>query len=113
MTRESERLPARTIFRFWSPLAATWLFMALEGPFLAAIIARLAEPKFNLAAYGVAFAFAILVESPVIMLMSASTALVDSWTAFRRMWNFTFALNAGITAVMLLILVLPERMSRP
>jgi hypothetical protein len=107
MTATSDRLPPSTIFRFWSPLALTWLFMSIEGPFLAAVIARLPEPKFNLAAYGVAFAFAILVESPVIMLMSASTALVDSWIAFRRMWNFTLALNVGITAVMLLILVPP------
>jgi hypothetical protein len=107
MTATSDRLPPGTIFRFWSPLALTWLFMSIEGPFLAAVIARLPEPKFNLAAYGVAFAFAILVESPVIMLMSASTALVDSWIAFRRMWNFTLALNVGITAVMLLILVPP------
>ena len=107
MTRAPEPLPLRTIFRFWSPLALTWLFMAFEGPFLAAIIARLPDPKFNLAAYGVAFAFAILIESPVIMLMSASTALVDSWLAFRRLWNFTLALNTGTTAALLLLLVRP------
>jgi hypothetical protein len=60
--------PVRTseLFRFWVPLQATWLMMSLEGPFLAAVIARLAEPKHNLAAYGVAFALAILVEAPVI-----------------------------------------------
>ncbi len=41
--------------------------MAIEGPFLAAVIARLADPKFNLAAWGVAFAFAVLVEAPIII----------------------------------------------
>ncbi len=41
------------IFRFWLPLAATWIMMAAEGPFLAAVIARLPDPTFNLAAYGV------------------------------------------------------------
>ena len=49
-----ETLPR--LFRFWLPLQATWLMMSVEGPFLAAVIARLPEPKFNLAAYGVAFA---------------------------------------------------------
>ena len=39
------------IFRLWVPLAATWLMMSAEGPFLAAVIARLNEPTFNLAAY--------------------------------------------------------------
>jgi hypothetical protein len=63
----------RSIIAFWFPLAATWFMMAVEGPFLAAVIARLAEAKFNLAAYGVAYAVALLVESPVIMLMSAAT----------------------------------------
>ncbi len=81
--------------------------MSVEGPFLAAVIARLPEPKYNLAAYGVAFAFAILVEAPVIMMMSASTALVEDRSSFRKLRNFTYSLNAIITGVMLLILVPP------
>ena len=81
--------------------------MAVEGPFLAAIIARLPEPEFNLAAYGVAFAFAILVEAPIIMIMSASTALVEDAHSFRKLRNFTYALNAIITVVMLVVLTPP------
>jgi progressive ankylosis protein len=90
---------------FWAPLAAQWIMMALEGPFLAAIIARMGEPTFNLAAYGVAFAFAILVESPVIMLMSAATALVEDATSYRRLRNFANALNVGSTLLLLVVLV--------
>ena len=97
----------RTIFRFWVPLAATWLMMGLEGPFLAAVIARLGEPAFNLAAYGVSFAFALLVESPVIMLMSASTALVEDSVSYRRLLKFTHAVNAGSTALLLIVLLPP------
>ena len=93
--------------RFWLPLQATWLMMAVEGPFLAAIIARLPDPKFNLAAYGVAFSLAIMVEAPVIMMMSASTALVDSAGNYRRLRNFTWLLNIGITAVMVLLIFTP------
>lgn len=103
----SEALTYPRIARFWLPLAGTWLMMALEGPFLAAVIARLAEPKPNLAAFGVAFAVAIIVESPVIMLMSASTALVrdrDSLVTLRR---YTFGLNAFVTTAMLVLLAPP------
>ncbi len=94
------------IFRFWLPLAATWLMMAVEGPFLAAIIARLDEPIFNLAAYGVAFSLALVVEAPVIMIMSAATALARNRASYLRLRNFTHALNAGVTAIMV-ITVLP------
>jgi hypothetical protein len=97
-------LTQRKIFLFWAPLAATWLMMSVEGPFLAAVIARLADPKANLAAYGVAYSFALIVEAPIIMIMSASTALVAGRTSYYRLRNFTFALNGLITAFMLIVL---------
>ena len=97
----------KSIFLFWLPLAATWLMMAVEGPFLAAVIARLADPKFNLAAHGVAFAFALVVEAPVIMIMSASTALCNNAGNYRRLRNFTFAMNAWVTGVLLVLLTPP------
>ncbi len=79
--------------------------MAAEGPFLAALIARLPDPKYNLAAHGVAFAFAVLIEAPVIMLMSASTALVEDGSSYRKLRNFANALNVGSTALLLLALI--------
>jgi hypothetical protein len=81
--------------------------MAVEGPFLAAVIARLADPAFNLAAYGVAFAFALLAEAPVIMIMSASTALVEDATSLRRLRRFTYALNIAMTGALALFLTPP------
>ncbi|MBT8477944.1 MAG: hypothetical protein KJO06_03435, partial [Gemmatimonadetes bacterium] len=81
--------------------------MAAEGPFLAAVIARLPDPKYNLAAHGVAFAFAILIEAPVIMLMSASTALVEDAGSYRKLRNFANALNIGSTAMLLIALIPP------
>jgi progressive ankylosis protein len=97
----------RTIFLFWSPLAAQWMMMAAEGPFLAAVIARMGDPAHDLAAYGVAFAIAILVEAPVIMLMSAATALVEDASSYRRLRAFAAVLNAGSTALLLLLLIPP------
>lgn len=97
----------RFILLFWAPLALQWIMMGLEGPFLAAVIARLGDPTFNLAAYGIAYALGILVESPVIMLMSASTALVDDAASLRRLRNFTHLLNALSTLLLLGVLVPP------
>jgi hypothetical protein len=102
---EASPLTTRRIARFWAPLAATWLMMSVEGPFLAAVIARLGEPKFNLAAYGVAFSFAMLIESPIIMMMSAGVALVTDRQAFLALRRFAYALNGAITLVMALLLV--------
>ncbi len=101
---ESRTLTQGRIFKFWLPLAATWLMMSVEGPFLAAVIARLPQPKFNLAAYGVAFAFALLLESPIILIMSASTALVEDRVSFLKLRNFTYFLNVLITLLFALCL---------
>jgi hypothetical protein len=95
----------RSILLFWSPLAATWVMMATEGPFLAAVIARLPDATFNLAAYGVTFALAIVVEAPVMMLMSAATALVRDSASYRKLRTFARALTAGTTGVLALLLV--------
>lgn len=99
------QLSIRRIIIFWLPLAATWLMMAVEGPFLAAIIARLSEPKYNLAAYGVAFSFALIIEAPIIMIMSASTALVKDRDSYLKMRNFTYILNGIITIVMIIVII--------
>jgi hypothetical protein len=99
------RRTQRSIFLFWAPLAATWIMMASEGPFLAAVIARLPDATFNLASYGVAIAIAIVIEAPVIMLMSAATSVVRDRITYIKLRNFTRALNAATTVVLLIVLV--------
>lgn len=98
-------LKQRKILKFWLPLAATWLMMAVEGPFLAAVIARLGDPEIQLAAFGVAFAFALILEAPVIMMMSASTALVKDRESFRELYRFAMRVGLGVTALMTVLLV--------
>ncbi len=97
----------RDILRFWLPLASTWLMMACEGPFLAALIARLPDPRYNLAAHGVAFAMAIIIEAPVIMMLGAATALVDGKIPYRKLRRFTMALNVLMTLGMLFLVATP------
>lgn len=81
--------------------------MSVEGPFLAAVIARMFEPKFNLAAYGVAFSFALIIEAPIILIMSAATALVKDKLSFCKLRNFTYTINFAITGIMLIFLIPP------
>jgi len=97
----------KKVFFFWLPLAATWIMMSIEGPYLAALIARSTEPKFNLAAYGVAYSLALIIEAPIIMIMSASIALVKEKQSFKKLKSYTYTLNGLLTAIML-ILVIPE-----
>ena len=103
----TERLTYRRILLFWGPLALTWLMMAFEQPVLIAFIARLNDAKFNLAAFGIAGSFAMIIEAPIIMLMSASTALVTGRNSYRKLKRFTDILNAGITAIQLIFLIPP------
>lgn len=81
--------------------------MAVEQPVLIAFIARLSDAKFNLAAFGIAGAFAMIVEAPIIMLMSASTAIVTGRHSYKKLKKFTDILNAFITGIQLLILIPP------
>lgn len=101
----SELLEQKTIFKLWAPLASTWLLMSLEGSVVSAIIARGSEAKLNLAAYGVAFSLALIVESPVIMMLSAALALVKGRQTYQKLMNFNHAINFAITFFMALILV--------
>ncbi|MFN4989712.1 MAG: hypothetical protein ACK5F4_06655 [Ignavibacteria bacterium] len=102
-----EPLSQRAIFRFWYPLSATWLMMAAEGPLLTSLIARLDDPKHNLAAYGVATAIAMIIESPIIMMLSASIALVKDATSYHALRGFIIKLNIMVTVGMLLTLIPP------
>ncbi len=102
---QSPDLTNRRIFIFWAPLAATWVMMAAEGPYLAAVVARLPDPTLGLAAYGVSIAFAVLIESPVIMLLSASTALVEDAVSYRRLRTFAHGLNLLSTGLLLVVLI--------
>jgi hypothetical protein len=101
----TDPLDSRQILAFWAPLAATWLMMAIEGPYVAAIIARLRDAEVNLAAYGVAFSFAFMAEAPIIMMMTASNALVRDRASFLALRRFLAILNGSLTLVMAVILL--------
>jgi len=106
MTHSS--LSINRIFKAWLPLAASWLLMGMEMPILSAFIARLAEPKINLAAYGgVVFPIALIIEAPVIMLLAASTALSKDWASYKKLRNYMLVAGGTLTALHLLVALTP------
>ncbi len=90
----------RKIFATWWPLAASWILMSLELPALSAVIARLPNPDINLAAYGgVVFPLALIFESPIIMLLAASTALSKDYASYKLLRTYTIRAGLILTAV--------------
>ncbi len=101
-------VPLRRIAATWWPLAASWLLMSLEGPALSAFVARLANPEIHLAAYGsVVFPLALIIESPIIMLLAASTALSRDWASFAKVRRFMMWTSAMLTALHALVAFTP------
>ncbi len=98
----------RTVFETWWPLAASWLLMGFELPVVSAVMARLPEATLSLAAYGaIVFPLSLLIESPIIMLLSASTALSRDETSYRLIRRFVFLAGGALTLVHVAIAFTP------
>lgn len=95
------------IVRAWWPLAASWMLMGLELPAVSAVVARLPEPQINLAAYGVVFALSMIIESPIIMLLAASTALSRDWDSYLKVRRFMMNAGAFLTTLHVVIAFTP------
>lgn len=93
----------RTVFWLWLPLALSFTFMMLEGPTVQSAIARLGDPALNLAAFGVVFSLSLIIESPVIMLVSTAIALATDAQSYRVLRRFMLALNIILTLLTLVI----------
>lgn len=82
--------------------------MGLEMPCVTAVVARLANPEINLAAYGgVVFPLSMLIEAPIIMLLSAATALARDGQAYRLIRRFMMIAGASLTALHALLAFTP------
>ena len=97
----------RQMFTLWFPLAASIVMMVLEPSTINIALGRMADPELALAAYGVAFSLALLVEAPIIMLLDASVARSRDRDAFVVMRRFTLGLGLIVTAIGLLVSLTP------
>jgi hypothetical protein len=103
----SSPITVGTVFKTWWPLAASWLLMGFELPAVSAILARLADPTISLAAYGVIFPICLLIESPIIMLLAASTALSKNWQAYCLVRRFMWIAGIALTVLHVLLAFTP------
>jgi len=97
-----------SIFGTWWPLALSWLLMGAELPVISAVVGRLPNPEVMLAAFGgVVFPIALLVESPIIMMLAASTAWSRDAASFRQLERFMLKASLALTALHALIAFTP------
>lgn len=101
------RLTYREIFALWLPLALSGEMMSISGPVISAAVSRLPEATLNLAAYGFIMSIAVLIESPVIMMLSASVALVRSRASYLIVRRFVIHLSLVVTSIGLLVYFTP------
>ncbi len=100
--------PPLGIFDTWWPLALSWLLMGIELPALSAVVSRQSDPEVMLAAFGgVVFPIALLIESPVIMMLAASTAVSRDLQRFHRLQRFNMRLAIILTALHALVALTP------
>jgi len=89
------------------PLSLSDAAMAVADPMLAVTLTRLPAAEVQLAALGVVKAIAVFLESPIIMVLHASTAL-SGWLPSRRaLGRFVAGLALALT-LLLLALSLPQ-----
>ena len=103
MSTATPGLSQRRILLLWLPLAASWLLMALEGPYINAALARLSQAELMIAAFGLAASLSITIESPVISLLATSTALARSRQNYLMLRRFTLHLMIATTVLQFLM----------
>ncbi len=82
--------------------------MGFELPLVSAVMARLHDPVTSLAAYGgVVFPLSLMIEAPIIMMLSASTALSRDWPSYLLLRRFALWTALGLTALHVLVAFTP------
>lgn len=102
-TLPTPQLTQKRIFTLWLPLAASWLLMAVEMPYISAALARMAEAERMIAAFGLAASLSITIESPVISLLATTTALARSRQNYLMLRRFTWHLMILTTVLQALL----------
>lgn len=97
----------RQMLALWVPLAASIAMMVLEPTIINIGLGRTTNPELALAAYGVAFSLALLIEAPIIMLLDASVARSAGREAFAVVRRFTVGLGLAVTAIGLIVSLTP------
>jgi hypothetical protein len=101
--RDAGSASARSLLRRFLPLSLSDVVMTLGDPLQTMALSRLADAREVLAAVGVVKAMAVFLESPVIMILHASTALSGNAASRRALVRFTLCLSGLLVGVFLLL----------
>ncbi len=100
-------LTLRRVITVYTPLALSWLLMAAESPVAVSILSRGAEPKLHTAGLLALMAICLMLESPVIDLLTTSTALGSDAQRLSVLSRFTLLMMGLCTAAHLLLVATP------
>ncbi|MFW5697924.1 MAG: hypothetical protein ACOCX1_05145 [Fimbriimonadaceae bacterium] len=106
-TSTSSDLTYGRIFQLYWPLALSWTLMAVEMPIALYFISRMPANEIQTAALQIVMAISIFVESPVIDLLSTSTALSKNRSHYLTLRRFVFYLMVWVTVVHAIIAFTP------
>jgi Na+-driven multidrug efflux pump len=102
---KAKRIANTQVFwRLWCrfyPLAMTDFAMALGDMLRPIALSRLPGTEVSLAAIGVIKSIAVFLESPIIMILQASTALSINKASHRSLWRFTLMAAGVLTSIFL------------
>lgn len=95
------------ILKFYFPLMASWMLMAVEGPVCVYILSQGKNSVTDTAAFLLMFGVSLWVESPVIDLLSTSTTLATSPSRIRAIRRFAMQCMTWCTVVHFLLAFTP------
>lgn len=104
----SKPISLKDVFQLWLPLAGSWLLMGIESPMLAAFVARMAFPEITLAAWGsLVYPISLVVEGPIIMLLTASTALAKDLPSYKKLFKYMLVMSVALSLIHIIIAFTP------
>ena len=96
------------VFRLWLPLAGSWVLMSIESPMLTAFVARMVSPEITLAAWGsLVYPISLAIEGPIIMLLTASTALAADRNAYDKLFKYMCFMSVILTLIHVILAFTP------
>ena len=98
---------ARQAWALYFPLAASWFFMSVEAPVSNFILSRHPDPTLATAAFLPLMAMCMLIESPVIDLLTTSTTLGARRSAYPVLKQYAKYACFFVTAVHALVVFTP------
>lgn len=105
-THSPQSITLIDLWREFLPLSLSDVTMACGDPAVTVTLAYLPEAQVNLASLGIAKSLAVLLESPIIMILHASNALASNANSRLALWRFTL-LSGGILSGLLYLLAIP------